>query len=499
MRHLTRNLTRKQAIELYKDVYNDNDTTTLRELCLTDLFFLIASVCRRKDVDHDWLYARCREVEEKPDEMLDLWSREHYKSTLITFGKTIQDILINPEITIAIFSHTRPIAKAFLNQIKREFETNTFLKDLFPDILYANPQKESPKWALDDGIIVKRKGNPKESTVEAWGIVDSQPTSKHYGLMVYDDVVTEKSVTTPEMIQKVNDSFSLSLNLGGKEVKRRFIGTRYHANDTYKLIIDRKIATPRIYPATDNGKINGNPVFFTKEKYDKKVRELGSYISSCQLLQDPLQDSAMGFNKDDMRFYDNIDEALLNIYILGDPASKKKKKSDYTVYWVIGLGSDQKYYILGGIRDRLNLNDRTSKLFEFHKEWFPLDVIYEEYGMQCDIEHIQYVQDQKTYNFDITPVGGSMNKFDRIMRLAPDFENHRFYFPKSLIFVGNDGKTHDMIKEFISDELTTFPVCSHDDMLDCLSRIYDCELEFPSKDNNFFNTKRPVFSGAGGW
>jgi hypothetical protein len=92
--------------------------------------------------------------------------------------------LNDPEITVGIFSHTRPIAKAFLRQIKREFETNEQLKALFPEILYANPAAESPKWSEDEGITVKRSSNPKEATVEAWGLVDGQPTSKHYRLLI---------------------------------------------------------------------------------------------------------------------------------------------------------------------------------------------------------------------------------------------------------------------------------------------------------------------------
>src|SRR5690606_16861901 len=109
-----------------------------------------------------------------PDGFLDLWAREHYKSTIITFGLTVQDILRShgadledpPELTIGIFSHTRPIAKSFLRQIKQEFEGNSKLKALFPDVLYANPHRDSPKWSEDDGIVVKRKSNRREATVE---------------------------------------------------------------------------------------------------------------------------------------------------------------------------------------------------------------------------------------------------------------------------------------------------------------------------------------------
>ena len=73
-----------------------------------------------------------KEVQAAPDGYLDLWAREHYKSTIVTFALTIQTILANPEETICIFSHTRPNARKFLRQIKQEFETNARLRDSFP-------------------------------------------------------------------------------------------------------------------------------------------------------------------------------------------------------------------------------------------------------------------------------------------------------------------------------------------------------------------------------
>ena len=122
-------MTREEAIEGYKAAKSADD---LRALCAGDLFFLLVYGMKREDMNRDWLYERCREVQREPDGHLDLWSREHYKSTIITVGLTIQNILNDPELTVGIFSHTRPIAKAFLRQIKREFETNRLLQELFP-------------------------------------------------------------------------------------------------------------------------------------------------------------------------------------------------------------------------------------------------------------------------------------------------------------------------------------------------------------------------------
>ena len=229
-----------------------------------------------------------------------MWARGHYKSTLITYAGAIQEILRDPNITIGIFSHTRPIAKGFLKQIKREFEVNEFLRDLYPDICYANPRQDSPQWSEDAGIIVRRKSNPKEATVEAWGLVDGQPISRHYDLRIYDDVVTRDSVNTPDQISKTTEALDLSQNLAGGQNREWYIGTRYHYADTYREIIDRGTAT-RIYPATDNGTPDGNPILLSTDEWDKKKTSMGQYVLACQMLQNPIAGSEQVFDPEWIR------------------------------------------------------------------------------------------------------------------------------------------------------------------------------------------------------
>lgn len=459
----------------------------VRHLARTDLFFLLWFILRRSDISKTFLFNRCREVQLDPNERLDLWARDHYKSTIITFALSIQDILSSHgdepdpkwngrEVTIGIFSCTRPLAKGFLRQIKREFEQNEMLRNLFPDIIWSNPQKEASKWSEDDGIVLKRKGNPKESTVEAWGIVDGQPTGRHFGICVYDDIVTIDSVRSPHMIDKVTSSWELSLNLGTKDGITRYIGTRYHFNDTYKVIMDRQAARPRVYTATEDGTIEGKPVMLTRAQLDTKRRTMGLYTFSAQMLQNPVADTSQGFKQDWIMYYSDFNYEIMNRYIIVDPANTKSKNSDYTAIFVIGLGQDGNYYILEMIRDRLNLTERTKILFDLHRKWKPIAVGYEQYGMQADIAHVKESMGMKSYHFPLTELGGRLSKNDRIRQLIPMFEEGRVYFPFSCMKTDYEGILRDMVQDFIHQEFLSFPVSQHDDMLDCMARILDPKL-----------------------
>lgn len=438
---------------------------------------MLRYACKREDAEHPWIFDRCREVAASPNGHLDLWSRAHYKSSIITFALTLQDILNDPEITIGIFSHTRPIAKGFLRQIKRELEGNDWLKALFPEILYADPKSQSPKWSEDEGIVVKRKSNPKESTVEAWGLVDGQPTSKHYKLMIYDDIVTRESVTTPDMIAKTTEALELSNNLGAQGTRVRYAGTRYHFNDSYSEIMRRGIVEPRVYPATTDGTMEGEPVLLSRDDLEAKRRVQGPYTFSCQMLLNPVADEAQGFKQDWMRtFVQNNENRNFNKYILVDPANEKKKQSDYTSMFVVGLGMDENYYVLDIIRDRLNLTERADALFSLHKRWKPMRVGYERYGIMSDVQHIQDRMNRENYRFDIVELGGKLSKNDRIRRLIPLFENGRVFFPETIYRTDYEKKTIELVQTFVEQEFKAFPVGLHDDMLDALSRMLDEEM-----------------------
>lgn len=516
-------LSRSEAESFYGDVFSRDDRDAVRWLGRNDRYFLLTCLCGRSDARHDWIYARCREVERSPDDHLDLWSRDHYKSTIITFAGIIQEILRDPEITICIFSHDKPAAKDFLRQIKFEFETNGLLVWAYDDILWGNPRKQAPTWGEDSGITVIRKSNPKEATVECSGLLDGMATGKHFRLRVYDDIVTETTVTTPEMIRKVTSQWELSEHLGQRDGRAWHIGTRYHFADTYAIILQRGVIKERRHAATVDGTFDGDPVFLTRKQWERKKQNSSKATIASQMLLNPLAGAETKFDVRWLKFWD-IRPKVLNVYIIGDPSKGRHATSDNTAFAVIGVDVHNNKYILDGYRHRMPLSQRWEALRNLYKRWSRMPGVdsvrvgYEQYGLQTDLEYFEEkMRSFGEVSFPIDevswPQSGPKSKQGRIERLEPDLRMGRMMLPhvieiddegnvtpydpkrkkaaqqakangedwrvaRPIVHKNEDGRLYDVISGFL-EEYSFFPFAPKDDFLDAISRIYDMDVSVP--------------------
>ena len=174
--------------------------------------------------------------------------------------------------------------------------------------------------------------------------------------------------------------------------------------------------------------------------------------------------------------------------------------------WVIGLGQDKNYYLLDGVRDHLNLSERTDAIFRLVKKWQPSQVYWETIGAQADAEHVMEEMSIRGYRFSIRQLHQSVPKLDRIRWLEPVFQNSRIWFPSQLFYRDVMGVEHDLTQDFINDEFVLFPSTRHDDMLDCLANIkhpdiignmifpktseYEDELRRQGRARNSYSSKR---------
>ncbi len=264
-------------LNAFKDKGDDQSAVAMiRKFCKEDLFFLMYFVLNMRACNHPWIVDRIYEVQDHHHRTLDIWGRAHWKSNINTYALTIQKILCNPESRIAIFSETRQIAKSFLRRIKITAEENNLLRGAFQDIFYSNPERQSPKWSEDEGLIVKRKGAYTEASVEAWGL-DGLPTGKHFDIMVWDDVVNETTIASSGMMEKLENSFRLSFGLASNPCEMRVIGTIYHYMDLNQKLSESGEWFVRKYPA----EVNGHGVLLSDEDIAQKKKDMGSYVWAC--------------------------------------------------------------------------------------------------------------------------------------------------------------------------------------------------------------------------
>lgn len=329
----------------------DTELAWYRWLMQNDLWFLVTfgfgvpielTNCRH------WVES-CDMVQTGPvSHTLDVWGREHGKSTIITQAGSLQDVLNDPETTCAIFSYAKPAAIKHMRPIKQVCEGSEFVQACFPDILYENPGSESTKWSEAEGLFVKRRGNQGEPTFSAFGLTEGMPTGGHYSLRVYDDVVTQDLVGTPEMIAKIKENFDMSQNLGTVHGRHRVIGTYYHHDDPLVYIRSKRdpitqdpIYLERKITSTTDGTFNG-PSRYLPEKRLAELRT-NRYMFATQHLLDPTPVGERALNPESLIEIDPKDiPSRLYRFMDVDPAGTegkrvKGKKADAWGMMVFGV------------------------------------------------------------------------------------------------------------------------------------------------------------------
>ena len=243
----------------------------------------------------------------------------------------------------------------------------------------------------------------------------------------------------------------------------------------------------------------------SRKDLDELRSDMSEYNFLAQYLQEPVPAGGGEFKDDWVNYYadGSIKPKTMNICILCDPSSgeainkKKQKTGDYTAFVVVGLAPDNNYYLLDIVRDRLNPTERVEMLFVLHRKWNDLSgkppkVGYEKYGMQSDMHYIKEKRKQDSYNFSLVELAGKASKESRIRRLIPDMQQGRWWFPANLMYVDNEGRSIDLVRDLIYSEMLSFPRSRYDDVLDCLARTTDETLNMVFPRQQISKTKRMI-------
>jgi len=417
---------------------------------------------------------------------LVLMPRLTFKSTICLEAFAVQQIILNPNIRILIATENFSNSKLYLGKIKKIFETNELVRELYGDFVGSSGWRE-------DFITVSTRTKPQKEPTIMCGGVDKTITGFHYDLIIADDVVTPNNIGTLDQINKVINYYKDFNNLLEKINPGRviLIGTRWNFNDLYQHIIDNEYENFNIFIRQAH-----NPdgsLFFPKilpqEELDRLRMSLGNYLYSCNYENDPIDKEHAKFKQEWIKYYPKDKECPplpeMNVYTTIDPAISESRDGDYSGIITVGVDSDNNKFVLEAKRVRMNPFELINEIFAVYERFHPLTVGIETAVFQKTLKYwlMQEMQERskkekKNRFIPITELKHDQkSKEYRISALQPVFEFGGIFMKPEMA-------------ELI-DELLTFPIMRHDDLIDPLA--YQINLWSPPAKYETQRVKKGTF------
>jgi len=476
-------------LKLTEAIKNDDDK--IRAVIENDLLYLAFFVLGYHDLDY-LHFDICREADKNRIDEMWLLPREHLKSTILTISRTIQRVLRNPSETHLIANATLDNARRFLSEIKQHLQGNSTLRYLYPFIC------KPLKWD-ETQIVLPRKAIVKEATITAAGVGQAF-ASQHYDSITFDDLLNEKNTENFEQIEKVIRWFKQIYPLLKPNGKRTVIGTRWDLSDLYSYIQKEYKQDFWVYvrKVIEDGRFI-YPKKFNQERVDKLKRTMKLFLYSCQYENNPVatEDQLFKeeyfsdkFTKEDITYKQGFRK-----FIIVDPASTKKKNSDYTAMICLGIDTDRTRYVVEARRDKYTPQEQIDAIFQMVERNDVSIVGIESFGFQSYLkfnlekemqrrdklspEEKKWQGIKKTFFtiIELSPKGRS--KEDRISALEPILRSKTLRLIDRYEYISvYDKEVHDGAEQLVNELLHQTMQgnkSGHDDMADCLS--YCCDLD----------------------
>ena len=276
-----------------------------------------------------------------------LWSRGFFKTSLLTEAHTVWLIVNNPNIRVLIVSYTISVAMKPLGAIKNHFMLNPEFRFFFKEWCPVANKDGKIEFGTTENFTVPNRGKAyKEPTVMCAG-VGTNITGLHFDYMKIDDLVNKDAVTNETQIESSKNYYSLLRPIFDNPTIPRedVIGTIYHFNDLHSCMKKNAEFEQSFIPVADE---EGEFTFkerISREGFETICKDptMNPYDVQSQYFLNPIDPSKRKFKDEWVKYYDSLPEGLSE-YLLCDPASSVKKKSDYTVIELWGVDKELNFY-----------------------------------------------------------------------------------------------------------------------------------------------------------
>jgi phage terminase large subunit-like protein len=346
--------------------------------------------------------------EDASTHQLVLLPRDHGKSAMVAY-RVAWEITRNPAVRVLYVSSTALLATKQLKFIK-DILTSDVYRFYWPEMVNQEESKRE-KWSESEISIdhpLRKQEIIRDPTVFTAGLTTSI-TGLHFDISVLDDIVVKENAYTEEGRDKVETQYSLLASIEATDAMQWVVGTRYHPKDLYQQLISMEVeqfdkehtvvGTLPLYEVMERqvenrGDGSGEFLWPRQQRYDGKwfgfdqdilAKKRAQYLDRlqyrAQYYNDPNDPDEAGINREYFQYFEreqvkrfegkwSYNGKRLNIFAAIDFAWSLARRSDYTSIVVVGVNSDQQYYILDIDRFKTDkIGDYFQHILNLHAKW----------------------------------------------------------------------------------------------------------------------------------
>ena len=445
----------------------------LAEKGRSDLYFFAKGILSYRDMAVGCHRPACRFLNTNPAQFkLILWPRDHFKSSVVTIGGTMQRVVQNPESRSLIRNEIATNAQRFLRTIRQHAEGNRIFRALYSEVIPKDMKKV--RWN-DSELDFIRQGQYPEPTVSAAGIT-STSTSQHFTHITDDDPISEEAIKSDLVMQEaINRIKGVDALMDPNHGSHWLVGTRWSFADTYSWY--EKTFKGRMARYIRGAIEDGLPMFperFTLEKLAAIRDTVQEYRWSCNYMNNPRNSEIQDLNVEDLRFWrwnesgdrvllfdrsgqvcDNWRLDELDVTITVDPAPAETITSDRNAISVVGVSPRNQMVVLESFAERCTPLVLIDTLIAYTKKYGPRKIGIEKATYQMSLKWFlkDRAEAEGIYS-RVEPLRPGGKGKPHVRGLQPIMAVGRLYIPPGALL--------------LRQEMADYPLGEHDDAVDAL-------------------------------
>ncbi len=290
-------------------------------------------------------------------------------------------------------------------------------------------------------------------------------------IIVLDDFETNKTKDSKAYTKQIQNHISEAMGGMSPNGIILYLGNYITEYGNVQFLVDRAKVDSKIRVMNVPVMIDGKPTW--EAKYDRtdeeallsgkvsiqdKERQLGSYVFSYEMMNQPIDEKLAEFKRDYIKMLtlEEIQKEETLCFITIDSAVSEKESADYTGVTINWVNEANRWHIMT-YRLKVNSRELIDHLFYLYQTYRPKVIGLEETTFSLAIKpFLSEEMRKRSQYFSITSLKHkSTMKETRIRALIPRWENGAIYLV---------GANTELV-----DEMRAFPKGVHDDVLDSLA------------------------------